>query len=48
MRTLVMLALSVGSALFVMPPAGGARTSSGRTEATRKFRAYLNEDWKRT
>jgi len=48
MRTLVMLAFSAGSALFVMPLLAVAQTSSGQTEATRKFRACLDEDWKRT
>ena len=48
MRTLVMLAFSAGSAPLVMPLLAVAQTSSGQTEATRKFRACLNEDWKRT
>ena len=47
MRTLVMLVFSAGSALSVMPLLTVAQTSSGQTEAARKFRACLNEDWKR-
>ena len=46
-RTFLMLAFSVGSALFVMPLLTIAQTSSSPSEATRKFRAYLDEDWKR-
>jgi hypothetical protein len=48
MHALVMLAFSADSAPLVMPLLAVAQTSSGRTEATRKFRACLNEDWKRT
>ncbi len=44
-RTLLMLALSAGSALFVVPLLAFAQTSPA--EATQKFRAYLDEDWKR-
>src|SRR5260370_32259353 len=40
-----MLALSAGSALFVVPLLAFAQTSPA--EATQKFRAYLDEDWKR-
>ncbi len=47
MRTLVMLAFAAGSALFVMPLLAIAHASSGSAEATRRFRAYLDEDWKR-
>jgi len=45
-RTLLMLAFSAGSAPFVMPLLAFAQTSSGPTEAARKFREYLDEDWK--
>src|SRR5260370_28269586 len=41
-----MLTFSAGSALFVMPLLAFAQTSSSPAEATRKFRAYLDEDWK--
>jgi uncharacterized protein (DUF885 family) len=51
MRFLAMLAISAGSAFFVMPMlALGLGTSSAsdtHAEAVRKFRAYLDEDWKR-
>src|SRR6202521_2239692 len=47
MRTLVMLAFSAGSALLVMPLLAFAQTSSSATEKTRKFRADLDDDWKR-
>ena len=51
MRFLAMLAISAGSAFFVMPMlALGQGTSSAsdtHAEAVRKFRAYLDEDWKR-
>jgi len=46
-RTLVKLAFSAGRAPLVMPLLAVASTSSGQTEAARKFRACLNEDWKR-
>ena len=46
-RTLLMLAFYAGSALFVMPLLAFAQTSSSPAEAARKFRAYLDEDWKR-
>src|SRR5207248_11567735 len=42
-----MLAFSAGSALFVMPLLAFAQTGSSPAEATRKFREYLDEDWKR-
>ncbi|PYU59871.1 MAG: DUF885 domain-containing protein [Acidobacteria bacterium] len=42
-----MLAFSAGSALLVMPLLTMAQTSSSSAEASRKFRAYLHEDWKR-
>ncbi len=47
MRTLLMLALSASSALLVMPLLAFAQTSSSPAEETQKFRAYLDEDWKR-
>jgi uncharacterized protein (DUF885 family) len=46
-RIFWMLALFAGSALFVMPLLPGAQTGSNPSEAVRKFRAYLDEDWKR-
>ncbi len=46
-RTLLMLAFSAGSALFVMPLLAFAQTSSSPVEVTGKFREYLDEDWKR-
>jgi uncharacterized protein (DUF885 family) len=46
-RTLWMLAFFAGSALLVMPLLTGAQTGSSPSEAARKFRAYLDEDWKR-
>ncbi|PYU52197.1 MAG: DUF885 domain-containing protein [Acidobacteria bacterium] len=45
-RTLLMLAFSAGCAPFVMPLLAFAQTSSGPTEAARKLREYLDEDWK--
>ena len=51
MRVLAMLAISVGSAFFVMPMLALAQSNSSakesHAEAARKFRAYLDEDWKR-
>jgi uncharacterized protein (DUF885 family) len=51
MRLFAMLAIGAGSALFVMPMLALAQSSSSANdspaEATRKFRAYLDEDWKR-
>jgi uncharacterized protein (DUF885 family) len=46
MRTLMTLAVSAGSALLVTPLLTIAQTSSSPAEATRKFRAYLDDDWK--
>ncbi len=46
-RTSLMLAFSAGSALLVMPLLTMAQTSSSSAEESRKFRAYLDEDWKR-
>jgi len=46
-RTLLMLAFSAGSALFVMPLLAFAQADHSTTEETRKFREYLDEDWKR-
>ena len=48
MRALTVRAFSAGSAPFVIPRLAVALTSSGQTEATRKFRACLDKDWKRT
>jgi len=45
--TSLMLAFSAGGALLVMPLLTMAQTSSRSAEASRKFRAYLDEDWKR-
>ena len=51
-RVLTMAALSIGSALMVMPMilfAQGAANAETRNDgdAPRKVRAYLEEDWKR-
>jgi uncharacterized protein (DUF885 family) len=46
-RTALMLAVAAGGALFVMPLMAIAQTNSAQTESARKFRAYLDEDWKR-
>ncbi len=54
-RMLTVVALSIGSALLVMPVvllaqgAANEKTTELRSgdEATRKFRVYLEEDWKR-
>src|SRR6202163_2625217 len=55
-RALTMVALSIGSVLMVMPMILFAQNaanekhgaeSRGGNDATRKFRAYLEEDWKR-
>jgi uncharacterized protein (DUF885 family) len=51
MRLLTMLAINASSALFVMPMLalgqGVSSANDNPAEATRKFRAYLNDDWKR-
>jgi uncharacterized protein (DUF885 family) len=51
MRMLFMLALGIGGGLVVIPLIVAARSSqdagSAQSEALRKFRAYLDEDWKR-
>jgi uncharacterized protein (DUF885 family) len=51
MRMVMMLALGIGGGLFVIPMIAVARssedTNSAQSEAARKFRAYLDEDWKR-
>jgi uncharacterized protein (DUF885 family) len=51
MRLLTMLAVNASSALFVMPilalGQGVSSANDNPAEATRKFRAYLGEDWKR-
>ena len=46
-RSLFMLAFSASSALFVLPLLAFAQASPNAPEATRIFRAYLDEDWKR-
>ena len=46
-RVLRMLAVFAGSALFVAPLLAFPHTGSNTAEETRKFRAYLDEDWKR-
>ena len=45
-RTILMLALSAVGALLLMPLLAFAQASSSPTDATQKFRAYLDEDWK--
>jgi uncharacterized protein (DUF885 family) len=51
MRMLFMLALGIGGGLFAIPLIAVARSSedasSEQSEAARKFRAYLDEDWRR-
>ncbi len=51
MRLFAMLAVSIFSGLFVLPMLALAQSESsradGQAEATRKFRAYLDNDWKR-
>ncbi len=51
MRLFAMLAVCVFSGLFVLPMLALAQSAAGRNgeqaEATRKFRAYLDNDWKR-
>src|SRR5207247_2093186 len=42
-----MLVFSAGATLFVAPLLAFAQTASGTADATRKFREYLDEDWKR-
>jgi uncharacterized protein (DUF885 family) len=42
-----LLAFAANSALFIMPMLAVAETNSVAAEATHKFRAYLDEDWKR-
>src|SRR5258705_7941506 len=39
--------VSASSVLFMMPLLAGAQTGSSPSEEARKFRAYLDEDWKR-
>lgn len=46
-RIAMTLAFVAGGALFLMSLPAFAQTNSAQTEATRKFRAYLDEDWKR-
>ncbi len=45
-RTVLMVAFATGGALFVMPLMAIAQTNSAQAESARKFRAYLDEDWK--
>jgi len=51
MRMFLLLTISLGGALLVMPMLALAQSAggeaAGQTEAARKFRAYLDEDWKR-
>jgi uncharacterized protein (DUF885 family) len=56
MRMFAMAAMTLGSALLVLPmlvlghgdaEAGNAQTPQAQTEEARKFRAYLDADWKR-
>jgi uncharacterized protein (DUF885 family) len=56
MRMLVMAAMGLGSALLMLPmmvlgrgstEAADAQTPQAQTEEARKFRAYLEADWKR-
>ena len=51
MRMFLMLAMGLGGALLVMPMLALAQAGSGQvagqTEATKKFLAFLDEDWKR-
>jgi len=46
-RALLVVAFSAWSALFLIPILGMAQTNSGSADAAKKFRAYLDEDWKR-
>jgi uncharacterized protein (DUF885 family) len=46
-RALLVLAFCAGSALFVSPLLAFPQRGSSTSEETRKFRAYLDEDWKR-
>jgi len=46
-RTFLTLAFSASSVLSMMPLPAGAQTGSSPSEAARKFRVYLDEDWKR-
>ena len=46
-RTFVMLGIAAASALFVLPLLAFAQTSPPSEDATRKLRAYFDEDWKR-
>ena len=47
MRTILMLAFAASSTLFVVPLLAVAQTNSSPAEAARKFRTFLDEDWKR-
>src|SRR5713101_4293545 len=50
-RLLVLAIFAIGAELFFFPilamAQGGARHDESRNEVVRKFRAYLDEDWKR-
>jgi uncharacterized protein (DUF885 family) len=46
-RNVLMLAFAAVGALFVIPLMAIAQTNPAQTESARKFRAYLDEDWKR-
>ncbi len=46
-RPLLMAAFFASSPLFVAPLTSFAQASSSTAEETQKFRAYLDEDWKR-
>jgi uncharacterized protein (DUF885 family) len=51
MRVLAMATMGLGSALLIFPMMilshANAASADGQTEETRKFRAYLDADWKR-
>lgn len=51
MRMFLMLAIGIAGSLVVMPMLALAQSTAGQAtgqiEAARKFRAYLDEDWKR-
>src|SRR5260370_28565970 len=50
MRFLVVLVLATGSGMFFLPVLASAQSGpsqAAQAEAARKFRAYLEKDWKR-
>jgi hypothetical protein len=49
MRILVILAMGLGGGLFAVPMLASAndQESSGQAEEVKRFRAFLDEDWKR-